>query len=102
MNSLVENHVIHVRVDHFTNSPKSLNTIDINELKHLIYLMRSVDHLGDQSSQEFNQVWIVVIDAEVKTVEECQWILFDIVTMLTNDVNDLHVQGLLFAWLLLC
>jgi len=90
-----------MRVDYFANSPKSLNTIDINELKHLIYLTRSIDHLGDQGSQEFDQVWIVVVDAEIETIEERHWILLNIVTMLTNDLNDLHVQSFLLAWLLL-
>lgn len=101
VNGLVEDHMIDMSINDFSNGPDSLNTININILKHLINPLWLILELVDECSEEFYEVWVVVVDAEVEAIEESHLIFLDIISVLIDNIDDLKVEGLFLLWLLL-
>ena len=78
-------------VDYLTNGSDSLNSIDIDILKHLVDSLRLVLKLIDECSQELDEIRIIVIDTEVEAIEQCHLVFFDVVGMLVDNIDDLKV-----------
>lgn len=55
----------------------------------------------DQCPDEFDDVSVVEVDAEIEAVEKAEGILFDVAGVIANDIYDLLVQQLLLFLLLL-
>ena len=70
--------MVDMGVDLFTDSSDSFDTVHIDVLKELVHPFWSVGESGDEGSQEFNQVRVVVVDTEVQAVEESKWVLFNV------------------------
>lgn len=97
INSLEEDHMVDVNVEWISNSSQSINTIFRNVLHDLIDLLWLVvsSHRIDQDSEKLYKFRVVVVDAEVKAVEQSHGILFQVLSMLRNDISDLLVECLL-------
>lgn len=77
--SLIEGHVVNVGVDALSNSSDSFDSMRVNVIKKLVYSYWSILNLGNECSQEFNHIRILVIDTEVEAVEESHGVLFDVI-----------------------
>ena len=89
INCLIEHPMENVQIDLLANGPDSLDPIHINELKELLYFLGFVlVHLLGESSQEFYNFGVVVVDAKVKAVEQREGVLLDVVRVVANDLND--------------
>ena len=84
--------MVNESIDLFSNSSQSLNTIDIDVLKEVINLLWTILHFKNQCSEKFNQIWIVVVNAEVQTVEQSHFVLLNVVRVLSNDVNYFSIE----------
>lgn len=78
---LVEHNVVDVRVQFLSLSSQNVNSININVVQYFIDLVRFVlyVHLADQSSEELDQIWVLVVDTEVKTVKQGHGVLLDVI-----------------------
>lgn len=85
--------MVHKLVYGVPSLPDLVNTIDIDLLQQLINLF-TVRNFLDKNSQEINHLWIVVVNAEVKTVEQSHGILLNVARVLTDAVYNFQVQRL--------
>lgn len=91
--------MVDVGVQSLSNGPKYLNAVNIDVLKELLNLLWLVliVHLGNERSKELNELWVVVVDTEVQAVKESEFVLLNVVRVLTDNLDDFSVQHLLLA-----
>ena len=47
-----------------------VDTVSVDIVQHLVYLLDLALHLLDQGPEELNQLWVIEVDAEVEAVEQ--------------------------------
>ena len=97
INCLKENHVVNVHIEWITDSSESFDAVFLNvfhDFFDLIWLVIS-RHLFDQDFEKFDKLWVVVVNTEIEAVKQSHGILFQVLSMLENDVGDLVVEFLL-------
>jgi hypothetical protein len=95
--------MVDVSVELLSLGSEDIDTVVVNVLKQHFDLLWFVVvvHLFDQRSQELDKVWVLIVDTEIQAVEQSKWVLFDVVRVLRDDFDDLHVHLLLLVFLVL-
>ena len=93
--------MVHLVVDHLANGSQSLDAVDVDLLQEIGNQSELLFHLIDECSQELNEVWIVKVDAKIEAVKKSERILLDIVTVFTDNIDDLLIELILSILLLL-
>lgn len=88
-------------IDLLSNCSDSFDSINIYVLKQLIHSGWSVLDFWDQGSQELYLFWVVVVNAEVKAIEQSERVLFYVIGVLGYDLNDLGIKGFSLLWVFL-
>mmetsp|Transcript_12390 Transcript_12390/g.19302 ORF Transcript_12390/g.19302 Transcript_12390/m.19302 type:complete len:306 (-) Transcript_12390:1848-2765(-) len=71
--------------------PESLNSMDVNVFQQPIDSGLSIDFL-DETPEEVDQVWVLVIDAEEQTIEQTHGVVLDVPGEVADAVDDVQVQ----------
>lgn len=92
--------MVHILVDLLANCSDSIDAIRIDELEQLVDLVDGWDS-GDQRPQIFDEIDVLVVDAEEQEVEKGHVVSFDVSLVFADARDDLKVQGLLSVFLFL-
>ena len=91
VNSLVEHHVIHNLVHLLPHSSKLVDSVQVDPLQQFVCFGVCFCSLN-QTPNELDYPLILVINAEVEAEKQNEWVLLDESRVLTDTIDDFHVQ----------